>query len=87
MHTIQQLQHRFQGDGMPDDDQGWSFNEEQSIEHYLAHVQQWLQFGARVIGGCCGTSPSYIQPVTSYPPLTNGLLLSSALATTVEKHL
>lgn len=61
MHTIQQLQHRLQGDGMPDDDQGWSFNEEQSIEHYLAHVQQWLQFGARVIGGCCGTSPSYIQ--------------------------
>lgn len=50
-----------QGDGIPDNDQGWQFNEEESIEHYVTHAKHWLQEGAQIIGGCCGTSPAYIE--------------------------
>ena len=28
--------------------------------HYARHVEQWLDAGARIIGGCCGTSPDHI---------------------------
>jgi S-methylmethionine-dependent homocysteine/selenocysteine methylase len=50
-----------QGDGIPDNDQGWQFNEAESIEHYAMCAQSWLQEGAQIIGGCCGTSPAYIE--------------------------
>jgi S-methylmethionine-dependent homocysteine/selenocysteine methylase len=50
-----------QGDGIPDNEQGWQFNEQESIEHYAAHARHWLQAGAQIIGGCCGTSPAYIE--------------------------
>jgi S-methylmethionine-dependent homocysteine/selenocysteine methylase len=29
-------------------------------EHYAAHARQWLEAGARVVGGCCGTGPAHI---------------------------
>lgn len=29
-------------------------------ESYALHAQSWLEQGATVIGGCCGTSPNYI---------------------------
>ena len=50
-----------QGDGMPDDNQGWLFIEENSIGNYMAHAKEWLAQGAQIIGGCCGTSPAYIE--------------------------
>lgn len=28
--------------------------------HYARHVEQWLAAGARIIGGCCGTTPDHI---------------------------
>jgi S-methylmethionine-dependent homocysteine/selenocysteine methylase len=49
-----------QGDGIPDNDQGWQFSEKEGIEHYVTHAKSWLQEGAQIIGGCCGTSPAYI---------------------------
>lgn len=30
-----------------------------------AHVPQWIESGARVIGGCCGNSPEHIQHIAS----------------------
>lgn len=50
-----------QGDGMPDDNQGWLFIEENSIGNYMAQAKEWLAQGAQIIGGCCGTSPAYIE--------------------------
>jgi homocysteine S-methyltransferase len=50
-----------QGDGGPDDKQGWGFTEEKNREHYVAHAKQWIEAGAQVIGGCCGTNPTYIE--------------------------
>jgi S-methylmethionine-dependent homocysteine/selenocysteine methylase len=30
---------------------------------YAAHVKDWLQAGATVVGGCCGTRPAYIKRI------------------------
>ena len=30
-------------------------------EDFAAHAATWLDAGARVIGGCCGTEPSHIR--------------------------
>ncbi len=51
-----------QGDGVTDNNQGWHFADEHlQVTAYLQAVQLWKQDGAQVIGGCCGTTPSYIQ--------------------------
>jgi homocysteine S-methyltransferase len=52
-----------QGAGMPSEDQGWLFIEENNQKHYMRHVQDWMGAGAQIIGGCCGTSPTYIENV------------------------
>ncbi len=50
-----------QGDGGPDDDQGWKVTEKEKEEMYLKAAKQWHEDGAQVIGGCCGTTPEYIR--------------------------
>jgi homocysteine S-methyltransferase len=51
-----------QGDGSAEDEQGWQFAEKQQTEAaYILAAQQWREDGAQIIGGCCGTTPSYIQ--------------------------
>ena len=52
-----------QGEGSTDQDQGWQwrFDEEKNKEAYVQGAKQWAQDGAQVIGGCCGTTPSYIR--------------------------
>jgi len=44
--------------GLPADDLGWSFTEELSQEAYAEHARSWLSLGARLVGGCCGTTPA-----------------------------
>lgn len=48
------------GLGHPDDDQGWLFDGGEGAEKYAQYAQQWLDLGAKIIGGCCGTTPEYI---------------------------
>lgn len=50
-----------QGDGIPELEQGWTFVNEEYVEDYIAHAHQWIEAGAQIIGGCCGTSPIYIE--------------------------
>jgi S-methylmethionine-dependent homocysteine/selenocysteine methylase len=45
--------------GLPADDFGWSFNEELSPEAYADHARGWVDLGARLVGGCCGTTPAH----------------------------
>ena len=45
--------------GLPADDRGWSFTEELSPEAYAKLARGWLALGARIVGGCCGTSPAH----------------------------
>ncbi|HWY78973.1 MAG TPA: homocysteine S-methyltransferase family protein [Candidatus Sulfotelmatobacter sp.] len=50
-----------QGDGEPENDQGWKFRHQETEKIYLKAAKQWLKDGAQIIGGCCGTTPGYIK--------------------------
>jgi len=45
----------------------WLFTDEYPPAKYLECARRWVAMGARVIGGCCGTTPDHIQA------LKNGL--------------
>jgi S-methylmethionine-dependent homocysteine/selenocysteine methylase len=45
--------------GLPADDLGWAFTESLSPESYAEHARAWLDLGARLVGGCCGTTPAH----------------------------
>jgi S-methylmethionine-dependent homocysteine/selenocysteine methylase len=45
--------------GLPAEGPGWAFTEELSPEAYAEYAAGWLSAGARVIGGCCGTTPAH----------------------------
>lgn len=51
------------GVGLPDDALGWRFESGHGAgrEAYLAAATRWLDLGARWIGGCCGTTPAYVE--------------------------
>jgi S-methylmethionine-dependent homocysteine/selenocysteine methylase len=50
-----------QGDGLQDEELGWKITEELRLQDYLQAAARWLSAGVRIIGGCCGTTPTYIQ--------------------------
>lgn len=53
------------GFGKPCDDLGWKFeNNEDSIETFVAITKDWHDKGAKIIGGCCGTTPDYIAALS-----------------------
>lgn len=54
-----------QGDGSPNDDQGWGFNKGEKLDLYLNSARKWAEDGATIIGGCCGTTPLYIRELRS----------------------
>lgn len=54
------------GIGRPHDDLGWVFeNDQSSIDRFVEHILKWKSSGAQIIGGCCGTTPSYIQALNT----------------------
>ena len=45
-------------------DPGWTFDEEVTPETYAADAAGWRDVeGARIVGGCCGTTPEHIAAV------------------------
>lgn len=32
---------------------------------YAEHVMKWIELGATLVGGCCGTSPSHIREIAA----------------------
>ena len=44
---------------------GWSFAQSLSPAEYADFAKQWLDIGANIIGGCCGTTPEHIRAVRS----------------------
>jgi homocysteine S-methyltransferase len=50
------------GPGHPDDTLGWRLAEG-GVEEYVAAAKQWFAQGARIIGGCCGTTPAHIAAI------------------------
>jgi len=55
-----------QGDGKPEDDQGWEFTRQAKVKTYLKEVKRWIKDGVQIIGGCCGTTPEYIKAIKNY---------------------
>ncbi|MGH2562286.1 MAG: homocysteine S-methyltransferase family protein [Thermomicrobiales bacterium] len=47
--------------GIADPEMGWAPDEAVSGDQYANMVAPWLRHGARVIGGCCGTTPEHIS--------------------------
>ncbi len=52
------------GEGGPDDDQGWKFGNRKLTDKYIRYVKKWGRMGVKIIGGCCGTSPEYIKRIS-----------------------
>lgn len=53
------------GIGHPHEDEGWIFeNNPDSIDKFVAAALGWKDRGARIIGGCCGTTPDYITALS-----------------------
>jgi homocysteine S-methyltransferase len=50
------------GPGAPDPETGWQI-EEGGVEAYAKAAKAWYEIGARVIGGCCGTTPTHIKAI------------------------
>lgn len=40
---------------------GWVRTEPLSPARYGAHARVWLRLGARLVGGCCGTTPEHVR--------------------------
>ena len=43
----------------------WLFTDEYPPDRYVEEVAGWAELGARVIGGCCGTTPEHIVALSS----------------------
>jgi S-methylmethionine-dependent homocysteine/selenocysteine methylase len=47
--------------GEPDDRTGFRRSEDCTPEAFAAHASGWRDRGARLIGGCCGTTPDHLR--------------------------
>jgi len=47
--------------GEPEASGGFAPSEECNPEQWSDHTARWLDAGARLVGGCCGTSPGHIR--------------------------
>lgn len=55
--------------GVPEDDrQDERFTVDIQESAYAGYAQGWLQSGVSIIGGCCGTTPEYIQALSKILP-------------------
>lgn len=51
--------------GNPEPIAGWSFSQTVAPDAYAGHAARWIEIGARVVGGCCGTTPAHIAALRS----------------------
>ena len=40
---------------------GWEFTHELSPLEYARYAEEWIREGAKIVGGCCGTTPDHIS--------------------------
>jgi S-methylmethionine-dependent homocysteine/selenocysteine methylase len=51
----------YANNGHPLDAAGWSFTGEYPPPRYVEEARRWRKRGARILGGCCGTTPEHIR--------------------------
>jgi len=49
------------GAGRPHGERGWCFEGGCPDDAYVREAERWLEQGAALVGGCCGTTPSTIR--------------------------
>jgi S-methylmethionine-dependent homocysteine/selenocysteine methylase len=49
--------------GAPDDETGFRRSEDTPPREFAEFASEWLAAGARVVGGCCGTTPEHIRAI------------------------
>lgn len=49
--------------GSVDDEIGWRPPSEPGVQAYVDCARQWIDAGATLIGGCCGTGPAHIAAI------------------------
>ena len=59
-NTFQDIPKDWVMDGKKPTDGLLKLRDDLDPEHYAVHAKSWLEAGARVIGGCCGTGPAHI---------------------------
>jgi methionine synthase I (cobalamin-dependent) len=47
--------------GLPAEGPGWTFTEKMAPGAFAEEASRWIDLGARIIGGCCGTTPAHTQ--------------------------
>lgn len=51
--------------GQPCDQMGWESANRPAADRYAAFAQRWIDAGATILGGCCGTTPQHIARLSS----------------------
>ncbi len=51
--------------GRPDERIGWQSATEPAAQAYADLAKQWIDAGATLVGGCCGTGPTHITAIRS----------------------
>jgi S-methylmethionine-dependent homocysteine/selenocysteine methylase len=69
--------------GLPEDERGWKFSEELAPEAYAQEARRWIDLGARIVGGCCGTTPEHTRAVRE---MVDGMSHNAAAAEAVDRR-
>jgi S-methylmethionine-dependent homocysteine/selenocysteine methylase len=64
-NTFAGIPQDWQLDGEKETDGLLALRSDLDPENYAAYAREWLETGATVVGGCCGTRPSYIAKIRS----------------------
>jgi S-methylmethionine-dependent homocysteine/selenocysteine methylase len=51
--------------GAPNDSTGFTRSEDCTPERFAEHAAGWLDAGAHLVGGCCGTAPAHIRAIAT----------------------
>ena len=43
----------------------WQFDERLTPADLVVHSRRWVERGVRIVGGCCGLGPSYIEALSA----------------------
>jgi S-methylmethionine-dependent homocysteine/selenocysteine methylase len=49
-----------------EDGTGWAFTGDYPPSRYLEVARGWIALGARIVGGCCGTTPEHIRALREH---------------------
>ncbi|TWT96428.1 homocysteine S-methyltransferase family protein [Neorhodopirellula pilleata] len=56
--------------GRADEKMGWSADNQskpfEAAANYLSYAQKWIDRGATIVGGCCGTGPHHITAISQW---------------------